>query len=44
VLAAKRILTAFATARQSPRQLILETDPALLQGRSLGALGMTYPL
>jgi hypothetical protein len=31
----------YATTRQSPRQLILETDLALLQGRSLGVLGMT---
>jgi hypothetical protein len=34
----------YATARRSPRQLILETDLALLQGWSLGALGMTNPL
>jgi hypothetical protein len=34
----------YATARQSPRQLILETDLAFLQGWNLGALGMANQL
>ena len=44
VPAAKRILTALCHCSAVTQATVLETDLALLQGWSLGALGMTNPL